>query len=248
MLEIGDYAYIEARLTSLDTQFCSAKSREEACSIFYLGLSNLAGFLPEDVRPFVEWWILRNDFENVKDVAAQILGGIRYRFSRPFLKIKGEMLSDLANTNSMEGLLDFLSKIFDGIRKEDFENLNSYSCFAFNLDKFYFQRFSFILPKRPDGELARMLVAAKVDLLNLKLLKRVKNLKRFFLPCGFLSIEDVMNEKKLAERMFELYGVRNRNSLQNYYRNICRNYDSEFAEIMGFIISHECLIEKGCVE
>ncbi|MBO3833239.1 MAG: hypothetical protein FGF51_07690 [Candidatus Brockarchaeota archaeon] len=84
--------------------------------------------------------------------------------------------------------------------------------------------------------------------MNLKLLKRVKNLKRFFLPCGFLSIEDVMNEKKLAERMFELYGVKNRNSLQNYYCNICRNYDSEFAEIMGFIISHECLIEKGCVE
>ncbi|MBO3799061.1 MAG: V-type ATPase subunit [Thermoproteota archaeon] len=245
MLKIGDYAYVEARLTSLDAQLRSAKNREEACSMLYSGLSNLTDFLPGDVRPFVEWWILRNDLENIKDAAAQILGSIRYGFSRPFLRIRKETLSALVNNRDMVGLMDFLSKVFDGIRKEDFENLDCYGCFASSLDKFYFQRFSDFLPGKPDGELARMLVAVKVDLLNLRLLKRVKDLKRFFIPCGFLSIEDIANERKLDERMFELYGVRDRSGLQNYYRDICRNYDSGFAGLMGFIISHELLIEKG---
>ena len=246
-MKAGNYSYIEARLSFLDVQFRSARDEKDKISILYSGLADLTDYLPEDSRPFIEWWILRNDFENIKDAIAQILGDIRYGFSRPFIRIKKEILINLVINRDINGLLDFLSSAFDGIRKEDFENLASYSDFALNLDRFYFQWFNNILPKKPDDELARMLVAIRVDLLNLRLLKRVTNLKRFFIPCGLLSAEDIANTQKLNERIFELYGVRDRTGLQNYYRSICKNYDSGFASIMDFIISHELMIGKGGV-
>jgi len=244
MLETGNYSYVETRLTFLDTRLRSAEGERERLSILYSGLLNLIDFLPEDARPFVEWWILRNDFENIKDAIAQILGGVRYEFSRPFIRIRKERLLDIVSNGDITGLLGLLSDTFDGMRREDFENLVSYSDFASNIDKFYFSWFSNILPKKPDDELAKMLVAVKVDLLNLRLLKRVSDFERFFIPCGLLSVKDLMNEQKLAERMFELYGVRDRISFQNYYRSICKNYDSGFAGLMDFIVSHECMIGK----
>jgi len=247
MLEIGSYSYVETRLAFLDAQFRSADNDRDRVFTLYLGLSNLIDYLPEDVKPFVEWWILKNDFENVKDAIAQMLGDIRYGFSRPFIRIKKETLLSLIISRDLTGLLDLLSSFYEGIRKEDFENLSSYSEFAFNLDKSYFQWFDNILPKRPDDELAKKLVTTRVDLLNLKLLKRVTDFKRFFIPYGLLSIEDIMNEQRLGERMFELYGVRDRVDLQNYYRNICKSYSSGFAGIMDFIVSHECMIGKGGV-
>lgn len=244
-MEIGDYAYVEARLASLEAQLRKAGGSREAYFMLYSGLSNLVDFLPGDAKPFVEWWIMKNDFENIKDAAAQILGNIRYRFPKPFIKVRMEALLNPVRDKDMQSLLDFLSNVFDGFRKEDFESLIKYSDFALHLDRFYFKQFSNFLPKKPNDDLARRLIATKVDLLNLKLLKRVEDLERFFLPYGFLSIEDIMDNLRLSEKMFELYGARDRDELENYYYNLCSNYDSEFASLMGFIISQERLIEKG---
>lgn len=236
-MEIGDYAYVETRLASLEVEL-AAKERREARFTLYSGLSNLIEFLPAKVKPFVEWWILRNDFENVKDAVAQMLGGVQYGFSRPFIRIERGALIGVVKSRNMHDLLDLLSSVFEDFKKEAFENLTSYNEIAFNLDKFYFENFNDRLPKS-DEELARRLVALRADLLNLRLLKRVRDLKRFFLPYGLLSVNDIRDEEMLSERLFELYGVRSVDELKSYYRSICMNYGSAFAGVMSFIMLHE---------
>lgn len=242
MLEVGDYAYISARLTALEVELYSAKTKGDAYSIFYSKLSNLLSFFPDKVRPFIEWWVMRVDFENIKDVAAQIFGNVYYDISRPFIKLKKEVFLNIARSKDFSGFLDILSNNFEDFKKSDFENLRNYSDFAFSLDKFYFESFNNRLPSEPDTELAKRLVAVKVDLLNLNLIGRVKDPKKFFLPYGFLSIEDIKDKKRLFESLFEAYGVSSIEELKSYSINLCRSYNSSFASIMEFIVSHEYLI------
>jgi len=242
MLETGNYAYVEARLTFLEAEL-SAKEGKEARFTLYSGLSSLIDFLPTKVKAFVEWWIMRNDFENVKDAAAQILGGFKYEFSRPFIKVRREALLNLVGNRNMHGLFELLSSISEDFASRAFEGSATYSDFAFNLDRLYFEGFNNRFPKRPDGELARMLVALRIDLLNLNLFKRVRDLGRFFLPYGFLSVNDMRDENTLSEKLFELYGVKNVDELKSYYRGICMSHGSGFSNLMGFIILHEYSIE-----
>ncbi|MBO3801070.1 MAG: V-type ATPase subunit [Thermoproteota archaeon] len=245
MLEIGSFAYINSRLTALEVELYSAKTKKDAYYILYSRLSNLVDFFPDKIRPFIEWWIIRIDFENIKDVSAQIFGDIYYSFSRPFIKLKKEVLLNAARNKDLSGLLDVLSNNFENFKKDDFEGLKNYSEFAFGLDNFYFKSFEDRLPNEPDTELAKKLVATKVDLLNLNLVDRVKDKKKFFLPYGLLTIEDIKEKKKLSESLFEIYGVSNKEDLKSYYYNLCKSYDTNFASVMDFIVSHEYLIEEG---
>lgn len=245
MLEVGDYAYINARLVALEVELYSTKAKREAYSIFYSRLSNLISFFPDKIRPFVEWWIMRVDFENIKDVAAQIFGDMRYDISRPFIKLKKETLLNVARNKDFSNFLEILSSNLENFKKSNFEDLRNYSDFAFSLDKFYFESFNDRLPNEPDAKLAKKLVATKVDLLNLNLVDRVKDPRKFFLPYGLLSIEDVKDKKRLSESLFELYGVSNKEELKSYYYSLCKSYNSSFSSIMDFIVSHEYLIERG---
>jgi len=245
MLEVGDYAYINARLTALEVELYSARTRRDAYSIFYSRLSNLISFFPDKIRPFVEWWIMKVDFENIKDVAAQIFGDIRYDISRPFIKLRKETLLNVARSKDFSSFLDILSNNLENFKKSSFESLRNYSDFALSLDKYYFESFNGRLPNEPDVELAKKLVAIKVDLLNLNLIDRIKDPKKFFLPYGLLSVEDIKDKKRLSESLFELYKVSSKEELKSYLYSLCKSYDSSFASVMDFIVSHEYLIEKG---
>ncbi|MGQ9596794.1 MAG: V-type ATPase subunit [Thermoproteota archaeon] len=236
-MKTGEYAYLEVRLTSLDAKIHAVENKSEARSIFYLELLNLIDFLPEGEKTFVEWWIMRNDFENIKDAAAQIFGGIRYGFSRPFLKIRREEILHIVESGNVYGLLDFLPNTFEGFK--------NYCEFAFKVDMLYFQGFQDRFLKKPDEELTKKLVWMKIDLLNLRMLQRVDDLKRFFLPYGLLTVDDLKNNSKLPEKLFELYGVKSVEELEKHYYSFCANYDSGFAKIMGFIISYERFLEGG---
>lgn len=241
-MESSDYAYIETRLAAIEVEMNSIRNKRERAMVLYSKLSQLLDYFPSSIKPFVEWWIMKVDMENLKDAFAQIIGDFSYSISRPYVKINKEYIIKYIKNKDIMGLIDFLSKFFEEFNKGKFENLRSYPEFAYELDSFYYGNFESRYPNdRRNFELSRSIVQMKVDLINLNLLGRLKS-SRYFLPFGLLSINHFKDKQSLEKGLFEIYGVKSIEELKERYYSICNEYDSYFARIMNTIISCEKLI------
>jgi hypothetical protein len=242
-LQTSHYAYLDVRLTGLGAQLEVEKDARERYVMLYSRLSELVDFFPDSVRPFLEWWIMKNDFENIKDVLAQMLGALKYEIWRPSVRVPKDELVDFVQGHEVGGLLDFLSASLEDFDRNDFEGLGNYQDLAYRLDKFYYGSFASKIPSKPDDELAWKLVHVVVDAKNANLVGRTVSPDKFYLPYGLLEANDLSNLKRLQEALTDRYNVRNRKELLGILRDACNDYNSDFARTIGFITYQEHLLE-----
>lgn len=244
-LQTSRYAYLDVRLTGLGVQLEAERDARERYVMLYSGLSELVDYLPEAVRPFLEWWMMKNDFENIKDTFAQMLGNLRYEIWRPSIRVPKDQLIGFSQTNEIDRLLDFLSRVLEDFDSHSFEGSKTYVDFAYHLDQFYYVGFASRVPSKPDNELAWKLVHLAVDAKNTNLLGRTKSPDRFFLPYGLLEVRDLLDAKRLSEVLAEQYGVRNPQELPEKMHDACSEYSSDFGKTMEFITYQEQSIREA---